>query len=409
MSSESIFSVDYSVCEGASYEIQSRVNYLEKILELKNEMQDHIMYSEENIAIDMSNFGKIIKDEIDRYTDFKTDFINFYEDVEVLDQHLESLIYSKLNYVNAEENYNYDFLVGTVLISQENISGSNVIESLKEFGLDNKDIGIIKLLLDEENQKKIQEYANMDELDVKKNLEELGEKINKSPLDLFLYEILCGKDPRTYFNVLNDWVNTKGTSASVKIGEGLNGRYLSDKYKITGKDLKKYEKLMKDLDMYEKNIQKNKLNKSKEFQKMRENTYKFKERIGKTEAGKKVGKVKGIIGGITTTWNLWAAVDPNLKKWINGGEIDDAIAGTVIDAVGIFGGGMIGGAIVSGFGIVGAPAVVGTLVVGSFLWYWYDIIIDPLAHEYYEVSKKLFKEEKEKSNELEDWWDTLKW
>lgn len=123
--------------------------------------------------------------------------------------------------------------------------------------------------------------------------------------------------------------------------------------------------------------------------------------------------VKGIIGGITTTWNLWATIEPNYEKWKNGGELDDAIAGTIIDGVGIFGGSVTGGALAQAIGgmlgVAGAPLVGLTFVFGGLVWFGYDLIIDPIAYEYYERSKAISKEREEKENAVEDFGDILWW
>ncbi|MBQ6819774.1 MAG: hypothetical protein IJO26_00580 [Clostridium sp.] len=418
--SDSIFEIDYSSCDNFEREIKSYINYFEEIQDLLSDVETYIsnvtdlngLWSTEVLNNNIYYLKSAIDKEISRYSNFQIGFNNFYSPIESIDSNLESMINNQLKFV--EDNKDYNVYITLLKFNQVDVGQDQLYNILIDQGLSQEEAMKISLLFNPETKRLIEELSNLNESELQKALEDLNNKLIKSPEEVLLIDILSMDKNSARVDVVNQ---INDIIASRSVASWINSKYV-------GKDINQFNLDIKAIDgqitHLEQKISRSQLGKSKvnimksELDDLKNiRSTKISKSTKLSNATTSVGKWAGRIAVACQVAEISTEQYENYFK--NGDELDDVVVAAGIDVAGIVASGIagsqVGGLIGSGGGPIGTViGIVGGFLITAFAGYIYNVFIDPILTDLYnniiEPSSYWIGN---KINDLEDWWDILCW
>lgn len=426
-----IFIADYSNCRDTYREIQSNMNYIDNIVENLSKVSMHVnKVSVSSDVWDKSDYdygsvtlNNYLSNDRTRYENFYSEFKNFYTPIESIDSGLKSLLENSLSFI--DENEEYDIYMSIIQNSQMDSMQNNLYDELIKQGVSELDARKLASLLDKENQAMLNELLLLNEDELISSINEIKDKLEKTPFELLLIDVFSADKANTYSDVIKDFAEAFATGGLSGV---LQGKFLG------GIELSQYNRDISSLTGQISRLQSEIA--GSQLSRVRINPK--KEALEKLKAIKeakvsKINKLNSTTTNLTTLSKclnvagyLYIAGDVAIEEYknatISGEEIDDIafdigleVGGVAVGiAAGTFGTSVAQAAAAIGTGV--APGVgtvigwIGGFVFGAIAGVGYSVVVKPLATDVYNnYIEPIYEEGFDKINEIGDWWDVLWW
>ncbi|MGL5150373.1 MAG: hypothetical protein ACRC7N_07365 [Clostridium sp.] len=425
--SKVIFQVDYSSCQDTSRELVSNVTFLNEISSISDMVSSKLsescvtgeFFNWDEFNTDKNQLKAHINKEVSRYETFKKNFDNFYLSLEDNDKKLSNLIRNQLKFI--DENKDYGTYI-TLLQDNQELDFQNLLyDSLKKAGLPEHITLNTVILFSPDAKELIDELKGLSEEDLQIKIKRMYDNPRKTFEEVLFLEFLQLNKGTTYAGVVKD--------ISEIISTGSPAAYLSSIY--VGKDINQYKLDLRSvqgmLDKHVAQLNSNSLS-NRRVQIKTEIVNRLKNiKDAKSAKLMKLDKIKSNVSKGISWLNIaiiaYQGVEVCVTQYKDvveyGTEVDDAIAGGLIDlggiALSIYGGAKIGAAVGAIAGPAGSAtcAVVGA--VGGFVFSGIIslanlFVIDPLLTKGYEnIVEPAIKEINNELNDVSDWWDSIWW
>lgn len=421
-----IFLADYSSCRQTNREVTSNNNHLDDILGYINDGNSYI--SSAGGVFNTSVFNGLVSEikgniaeEKTRYENFYSKFQEFYEPLEDIDKGLSQMLDDQLDLV--EKHKDYDSNVAIIASNEQMNFETSLYYALLEEGLSNEDALKFAAMADEESEELIKKYAAMSPSEFTKAIDELKNKVVKTPAEVLLCDICSFDKVDSNIGLVKDISSEFGTGGGwVSVLErGLLNRSLEQ----ANLDVNSLRRQMSQLDH---KIRTSQLSRAK-VAKMTEEyerlaiirNEKMNKISGVTNAEKTISGLCKAVGVVITVYQVGSIGKDEWDNFFEGGvELDDCIVegglslgslwvSTVAGAAaGEKIGAAVGTAATPGAGT--AAGIAGGLVVGGITGLVCDGIVKPICMDIYDNALEPAGEWiGDRFNDLGDWWDSVCW
>lgn len=420
-----IFLADYSSCRQTNREITSNGFYLDDILELIEEGDGYIstaggLFNKSTYNELISQVKKCIGEEKTRYSNFYSSFEEFHTPLEDIDAGLAQLLESQLD--NLKDS-NYDSYVAIINSNEQSNFETSLYYYFLAQGLSNEEALKFSAMGDQETEDLIKKFSEMSPSEYDSAIKELKEKVDKSPAEIFLFEICQFNSPDTDMDLLKDITKefaAGGTWVSV-IEKGMLNRSLSqaklDANSLTGQLTKlRHQVRTSQLSRAKVNAMQDEYNRLKILR---------DEKIAKVakveSAEKNMETISRRLGKVVKVYQVGKIGYDEYKEFMEGGvELDDCIVSAGLEWGGIWASTVAGGYVgekagaaigsLAGPGLGTAAGMGAGLLAGGFVGAAYGIVVKPIGtYVYNEAIEPIGQAAMDVGNDIKDWWDTLWW
>ena len=419
-----IFLADYSSCRQTNREITSNGFYLDDILELIEEGDGYIstaggLFNKSTYNELISQVKKCIGEEKTRYSNFYSSFEEFHTPLEDIDAGLAQLLDSQLD--NLKDS-NYDSYVAIINSNEQSNFETSLYYYFLAQGLSNEEALKFSAMGDQETEDLIKKFSEMSPSEYDSAIKELKEKVDKSPAEIFLFEICQFNSPDTDMDLLKDITKefaAGGTWVSV-IEKGMLNRSLSqaklDANSLTVQLTKlRHQVRTSQLSRAKVNAMQDEYNRLKILR---------DERIAKVakveSAEKNMEAISKGLGKVVKVYQVGKIGYDEYKEFTEGGvELDDCIVSAGLEwggvcvsvAAGAKAGELFMGGIGSALGPAGTAAGMAVgIVAGGAVGALYGVVVKPAGtYIYNEAIEPVLEWSGDKINDIADWWSTLCW
>ena len=419
-----IFLADYSSCRQTNREITSNGSYLDDILEVIQDGDGYIstaggLFNKSTYNELISQVKKCIGEEKTRYINFYSSFEEFHTPLEDIDAGLAQLLESQLD--NLKDS-NYDSYVAIINSNEQSNLETSLYYYFLAQGLSNEEALKFSAMADQETEDLIKKFSEMSPSEYDSAIKELKEKVDKSPAEIFLFEICQFNSPDTDVDLLKDITKefaAGGTWVSV-IEKGMLNRSLSqaklDANSLTGQLTKlRHQVRTSQLSRAKVSTMQDEYNRLKILR---------DERIAKVakveSAEKNMEAISKGLGKVVKVYQVGKIGYDEYKEFTEGGvELDDCIVSAGLEwggvcvsvAAGAKAGELFMGGIGSALGPAGTAAGMAVgIVAGGAVGALYCLVVKPAGtYIYNEAIEPVLEWSGDKINDIADWWSTLCW
>ncbi len=319
------------------------------------------------------------------------------------------------------KNSNYDSYVAIINSNEQSNFETSLYYYFLEQGLSNEEALKFSAMADQETEDLIKKFSEMSPSEYDSAIKELKEKVDKSPAEIFLFEICQFNSPDTDMDLLKDITKefaANGTWVSV-IEKGMLDRSLNqaklDVNSLTGQ-LRKLQHQIRTSQLSQLKI--NTIN--DEYNRLKILRDEKITKVASVESSEKnIAIVSKCIGTAVKVYQVGKIGYEEYKEFTEDGvELDDCVVSAGLEwggicastAAGSYVGGKAGAAIgsLAGPGVGTAVGIGVGLLAGGFVGAAYGIVLKPIGtYVYNEVIEPIGEAAMDVGNDIGDWWDTL--